>query len=910
MKSKLIFGLLLLSGVAMTQSLPHPIIWGTAADRSKILEKAGQYDWANSMVEQLHDRLDAKVALHQSNPSAILNTIPVFAPDDTYSEAEASPLATGHNQVLTDASCAGFLYFLTEEEKYAQFAADIFVYYVDVLALRTPQTTTIAGNAFYDPRTTYNHFAIAYDYIHNFLKRPGTRVYQSSTGNRIPFDNAKAQLAMLNVVGNALQEYGPADTHGRTISNHPVLKAPGVLFPILCIENDAERERLFNVFWETGTRHQGSFKHTILPMFGEQGVWPEALSYSFMPNITMLLNIIDRIKPEMNILEDQLHILEGNFLLGHLRHPDRRFVRYGDSKREIDRTESLFWFTLDLAERRGLTALAERAKVALEATFAAVGGFNANFMDNTFDNYSYFNKLHWSIPLLDTSNEQLDFNKPTVIVQHAGIALQRNFVQTANDTYGLCGIIGGAHYVHSHVTGISMELYGAGYVMGPGGGLPKSLAERQFPEHKGYFVRHAGNNTVIVNGTTHGIQPGSWGNKLYVWQNTTVNEAAEPKHLGDPISRNFSFATQFLNDEVNNCAQQRTLSIIRTSETTGYYFDLFRSKSLLANDFHDYIYHNLGDATHILDSNGVALRLTPMERYQTDIGDFRQSPGWRFFQETEVTPTQQGAVQVRFDLNETNTYMNIFAPAGVAREYTKAVGPATREARGDYIDKETQIIAIRQKGEAWDRPFIHIFEPTLSKNTSVKSVEYLYRDEVIVGAKVRSQLDNRTITDYIICQEDATKHFSLPEQALQFDGRFAIVRQEQELEEAQLTLYIGQGTALSFGEHTLSADEHLKGLLQVEAEADLSRILAFSSLANDKVFEKGSDLTVEAIVGTDFTEVTLWVNDVNVGTLTEAPYTWSDHPSLTNMTAPSYFLKLVAKDANNVPQETSIILNF
>lgn len=378
-----------------------------------------------------------------------------------------------------------------------------------------------------------------------------------------------------------------------------------------------------------------------------------------------------------------------------------------------------------------------------------------------------------------------------------------------------------------------MELFGAGYVMGPGGGLPKSLAERQYPEHKGYFLRHAGNNTVIVNGTTHGIQPGSWGNDLYVWQNTTINEAAEPKHLKDPISTNFSFTTQFLNDEVNDCEQQRTLSTIRTSETTGYYFDLFRSKSLVDNNFHDYIYHNLGDATHIFDSNGVELTLTPTERYQTDIGDFRQSPGWRFFQETEVTPTQPGAVQVRFDLNETNTYMNIFAPAGVAREYTKALGPATREARGDYIDKETQIVAIRQEGEAWDHPFLHIFEPSLSKNTSVKSVEYLYRDEVIVGAKVRSQIDNRTITDYIICQEDATKRFSLPEKELQFDGRFAIVRQEQELEEAQLSLYIGEGTALSFGEHTLTADEELKGLLKVEV--DTTEVNIFPNPAKDLV---------------------------------------------------------------------------
>lgn len=906
LKVEMLLLFMLLLGTGYAQSLQHPVIWGTVDDRSKILEKIANYSWASNMVNELRDRVDEKVTVHQTNPNAILNTIPAFAAHGDYSEAEASPLASGHNRVLSAASCAGLLYYLTEEEKYAQFAADIFAFYMDILAQRTPQTTTICGNDFYDPRTTYNHFAIAYDYIYNFLKDPATSVYQQSSGSYIPFDNTKAQQAITNVVGNALQEYGPSDTHGKTISNHPVLTAPGALFPILCIEDDAERERLFNIFWEIGTKQQNAFKNTILPMFGEQGIWPEALSYSFMPNITMLLNIIDRIKPEMNVLTDNIHILEGNFLLGHLRHPDRRFVRYGDSKREIDRTESLYWFTLNMAERRGLTTLAEQAKVALKQAFEAEGGFNDDFNNSTFDNYSYFNKLHWSIPIPETVDGQVDFNKPTVLVQHAGVALQRNFVEENNESYGLCGIIGGAHYVHSHVTGIAMEIYGAGYVMGPGGGLPKTLAERQDPEHKGYFLRHAGNNTVIVNGTTHGIQPGSWGNNLYVWQNTTVNEAAEPKHLEEPISTNFSFATQFLDDEVNNCDQQRTLSTIRTSETTGYYFDLFRSKSLTANNFHDYIYHNLGDATHIFDSNQVELMLTPTERYQTDIGDFRQSPGWRFFEETEVTAPQNGAIKIRFDLNETNTYMNMFAAAGVEREYTKAVGPATREARGGYINKPSQIVAVRQQGEAWDKPFVHIFEPSLSNNTSVKSVEHLYRDDLIVGAKVHSQIGNKTVTDYIICQEDATKSFSLPEVELYFDGRFAIVRQEQNLEHAQLTLYIGEGSVLSFREHSLEADADNKGLLEVEVEADLSRVLGFRNLANNQVIERGSDLTVEAVVGSDFSEVTLWVNNASAGTLTEAPYTWSGHPLLTNMTESSYLLKLVAKDANNEEEESTI----
>lgn len=836
MKTVMLFLFLLLFSTSNGQSLQHPTIWGTASDKAEILAKIEDYTWAKKMFDQAKSRVDAQVNTHQTNPEAILNTIPEFPANDELSEADASPITRAHTKVLSAASCAGLLYYLTEEGKYAQFAADIFVHYAAVLAARTPETTTISGNNFYDPRTTYAQLAIAYDYIYNYLQLPSTSVYQQSSGNRVAYDHAQAQKAIKNVIGNALKEYGNPDTYGRRVSNHPVLKAPGVLFPILCVEDDTERERLFKVFWEIGTSHQASFSKTVLPMFGTQGVWPEPISYGFMPNITMVLNIIDRIKPEMNVMANHMNILEGNFLMNQLRHPDRRFVRYGDSKRNTDGTETLFRFTLNLAERRGFVAYAEKSKIALRQTYDVEGGYNTSFSNSTFDNYDCFTKLHWNVPIPETISGNIDFSKPSVIMEHAGVALQRNEIDEDNEKFGLCGIIGGAHYVHSHVTGITMELYGAGHVMAANAGLPRTLAERRIPEHRDYFLRHAGNNTIVINGETRGIQPGSWGRDLYVWQNTTINEAAEPKHLENPVSPNFSFATQFLDDEVNDSDQQRTLSVIRTSPTTGYYFDLFRSKSLKENNFQDYIYHNIGDATRIFDSNEQELSTSLTGRYNNDIGDLRKSPGWRFFENTRVTQPHSGAVKIRFDVLGTNTYMNLFAPAGIPREYTKALGPGTREARGRYRDEKTQIMAIRQQGEAWDRPFVHIFEPSMSKNTSVQSVEYIYRDNVIVGAVVNSEVGDKMITDYVICQEDETKRLSIPELALTFDGRFAVVRREQDQEKAFLTLYVGAGNRLSFGEHALQTDSTNKGVFKVEVARLTTRIPAFQKHQNISVY--------------------------------------------------------------------------
>ena len=792
------------------QSLEHPIIWTTAAEKPAVLEKIQNYNWAKTIVSQVRGHIDSRVNTHVSNPATFINSIAALAADDDVSEADAGSAIKAHSNTLNYASYAALVYHVTGEEKYAQFAADVLWYYIEEIAPRTPENTAMSGNYFADPRTGYLHFAMAYDFMVNYLKKPATTVYQKSSGSKIPFDNVKAQKAVHNIAVNALGEFTGRDTrYGKVVSNHPILTAPGTLFNILCIEDDTERERLFDIFWETGTRRQNSFTKTILPIFGEQGIWPEPVSYSFMPNVTMILNIVERLKPELSVLDEYKRILDGNFLFDNLRYPNRTFVRFGDSKRNSDQTPTIYRYTHNLASRKGLTDYVKRAEVALRQGYDAVGGYQPDIKISTYENFSAFEQLFWGTDIPKTIDGEIDFEKPTVIIKHAGVALQRNYVKQNNVDYGLSGIIGGAHYVHSHATGITMELYGADYVMAPGAGLPPTVADRKVPEHKIYFWRHAGNNTMIVNGTTHGIQPGSWSGSAYLWMDTTVNVGAEPKHLEDPISTNFSFATQFLDDTVNDDQQRRTLSTIRTSETTGYYFDMFRSKSLGENNFHDYIYHNIGDATNIRLMNGTELTTSPTDRYQNDIGDLHQSPGWRYFENTNVTEPTNGAIHVRFDLNETNTYMNMFAPAGETREYTKAVGPPSREAEGSYLKKKTQILAIRQQGEAWEKPYVHIFEPSKTTNTSVKSVEHIYDGSTIAGAKVISEVNGVKITDYIFSNSTSTnvQYFDIS-----FTGEFGIVRTALKDGKTNVSLYIGKGSSLQFLDETITADSQEKGL--------------------------------------------------------------------------------------------------
>ena len=153
------------------QALPHPIIYASAADRTKVLELIDKQDWAKSIVTQMRTNVDAKLATHQTNPDAITNGLPDFPENDNNTEAFANPFATAHNRVLTTAAYSSMLFYITEDEKYARFSGDIMAYYVRLLEKKTPDNATVSGNYFYDPRTIFTHFALTYDFIFNYLKK-------------------------------------------------------------------------------------------------------------------------------------------------------------------------------------------------------------------------------------------------------------------------------------------------------------------------------------------------------------------------------------------------------------------------------------------------------------------------------------------------------------------------------------------------------------------------------------------------------------------------------------------------------------------------------------------------------------------------------------------------------------------
>ncbi|GAL72679.1 hypothetical protein [Jejuia pallidilutea] len=155
---KLLLGLFLLKVVFLSaQSLEHPVIWTTPEEKPEVLSKIQNHSWASAIVSQVKGIVDSKVNSHVTNPEAFLNTIPALAADDNVSEADAGSAIAAHASILNHASYAAMIYYISGEEKYAQFSADVLWYYIEQIAPRRPDNTAMSGNYFADlVRGIYN----------------------------------------------------------------------------------------------------------------------------------------------------------------------------------------------------------------------------------------------------------------------------------------------------------------------------------------------------------------------------------------------------------------------------------------------------------------------------------------------------------------------------------------------------------------------------------------------------------------------------------------------------------------------------------------------------------------------------------------------------------------------------------
>ena len=790
--------------------VPRPFIWVRDAEKAAILSKIANNGWATNIYNGIVSRVATDLASHQADRDVFLRQLPVNwtsspAKFKTIPANSESSVRYPTEAKFNDGVDCAVLFYLTGDTNYARCAADILHNAVKtLLPVSASNSTGNGGWIFQDDflkeaRVSGTQLPIIYDFLYTWLQT--NQVYDVQTGGMVNFDFSTAQSVFRKL-------YQLARDHGQKDSNWSALMATTMLNNLLALDNAGERSASLQVYLTTGSSRQASLSYDYRNYTEQGDIWPESLQYAGAVGTirTNHMILLERYDPTLNLFGTYPNLPLSLPRISQMKYPNGEQISFGDGHRVAGgQPFNQYELVYQHALARGRTDLTVLFGSLINGGVAQ-GDYNRSSIRNytTLGQQNEPLQLLWQAAVIPEPAVSPDLPR-TDRLPFAGVALQRNPAPSNNPTYGLMCFVGGAGHIHSHASGMGMEIFGMGEVMGAKSGR----ADYSTAPHEKHYRLFAANNTVIVNGASRG--QGNWED---IGINKVQTVAMEPQPFASAVSPDFSFTCSSFSDTKGTLAagtQQRTMAIIRTSPTSGFYVDVFRSKSTVTNrtattldgpvtdQYHDYVYRNIGETTVDLRADGVALPLTSQtNRFQNDIGDAYDQPGWRYFTNTVVSHPTSASVRAQFvaTVSGTPRYMDMHMPAVASREYAKVNSPSIVDAPSPYDSKVAPTLVIRQIGEAWNKAFATVYEPHFgSADGTVQNVTKLLRSGVVVGVKVESVVGGQTVVHYVLSNLSAGETYTDASIDLSFTGRFGVIADQGD---GLVTLYLGQGSSISY----------------------------------------------------------------------------------------------------------------
>ncbi|NDW17743.1 hypothetical protein D0T53_02285 [Dysgonomonas sp. 216] len=357
---------------------------------------------------------------------------------------------------------------------------------------------------------------------------------------------------------------------------------------------------------------------------------------------------------------------------------------------------------------------------------------------------------------------------------------------------------------HAHSNGVAIELYGKGYVLGAESGIGSSYFEKPYLEYYSQFPAH---NTVMVDGISK--YPEMLSHHPFDLLGSYPQSGQKDGYYPD-----VTYSDVYFLEPESRSDQNRLLSIVSTSESTGYYVDIFRSKKQRKDDkFHDYYYHNIGQELFIRDMQGKSLDLQPSDEIGF-AGGHLFALDYMWDKQSVKTNEDYQAVWKMSMKDNNHIYMNLWMKGYPDREVFSIKAPACKAFRNNNnfpyeVNKEPYLtIAARQHGEAWDRPFVSIFEPTTEQEgKSIQFIESFEAEGVssdFVGLIVKSKSGR---SDYIFSSvKDEVVSYS----NMSANATYAVISENGN----NFTLFLGGGTLIGAKGFTIESVEETNAVLE------------------------------------------------------------------------------------------------
>ena len=361
------------------------------------------------------------------------------------------------------------------------------------------------------------------------------------------------------------------------------------------------------------------------------------------------------------------------------------------------------------------------------------------------------------------------FYAPNVswIAMRSGMDKQHDLMASVNASLGN----------HQHANGISLELYGKGYVLGPDAGIGRTLYSGL--DYLEYYSQMPAHNTVVVDGvSSYPVMMSQHAFKVVASYPEVSKEQPASKKLSEKklsiqkdseLKDKITYATVSFIEPETQALQQRTTAIVKTSAKGGYYIDVFRSKKKEGGDkTHDYFYHNLGQEMKVMDvTSGQPLDMKPTEElafagghlyaysyiYDKKSAEMQNSVKTQFVTkilDDKVVEAMDGQREITMTMwmkkDENRTIFQALSPVNL--EYERMPNQPYK------VDEQPVLTFVaRQKGEAWNHPFVCVYEPSSDVEPGdIASVDYFTPSEpsaVGIIVKLKDGTEQR-----IVCSEN------------------------------------------------------------------------------------------------------------------------------------------------------------
>jgi hypothetical protein len=836
-----IIGLLLVTFFTRAQnSEKHPRLYADKNDREQLLKKIETEAWAKASWNNLLTEIDDHVNRHVTNPEWIVSRLAMYWKDGerytqcyikkqdwdygegnaplptvrlpgmrrwndylnvpledrlpynetgdmlgiSRSSADKTPVVipykeTGHMvrqnnmEILKLAEKSAFAYYITQEEKYAKFSSDIFwtwmlgTYYMQP-PLDPKESAGGPGGfkpggilGYYDYEVIHDDrqipMAITYDFLYDYLnEHPHAHL---KTINKKTVDVAGTVFKRFIEIGLVR---GGKKGNWNVNRYKNILGSMLVLEPNSFYEDGKGRDYYIPFYTEKSGDHYAGLPEIMANYNKITGLWPESPGYA-SGIIPFVLDMgIKLYKAGVNTLGDNPIISKAS--LANLGWLDARgnLVLFGDM-RGGPANMSAFESLLTYSTWEGDTETAKKMATVILKNIAS-GQYDRTASDWT--------GIVFNQPLPESGSD-LPFNQTAYSPFHRHIIMKNG---NDEDNGLMFTLYGGRYQSHLAKNGLAMQFYGKGWVLSP----DASAYESYWSPDAGYHRGITGSNTIV---------PG------YNSGDITIN-AMDPSvdtetsfYNGNVTSNKVSFA------DVSAEEKRRLVAMIRTSETTGYYVDVFRSDQ----QDNDYIHHNLGNRVTLKNASNSPLELKSVN----DLGTTYDKNYSFFKNQKKIDFTED--FNATWDINNVSPALHVnMWMMGQEKRTLYAVDAPPTTLRSDItpgqVNKSpetTPTLIIRQNGiNGKEHPFVSVFESYETNKKSIESISKVGQFTDLVSLKVVS----KNSTQYILSTTDH-KIFK-PSKALTFQGTFAVASEKNGMFEY---LYLGKGKLLENGDFSIEA---------------------------------------------------------------------------------------------------------